>query len=274
MPANTTDDSAGIAQQLKTTTVAPAREPYRPPSMRNKDGAPATPAASVSSFLASRPTSLRQASSTSFDRSSGGSFERSAGSGSSSRGFSGGFSNSRSNKADKEPTDEFYLRDDVKGRNQRVEQTLFGSQHNSGINFGRYEDIPVEVSGNEPPAPIDDFENSKMDALAKYNVKLAGYSSATPVQRHSVGIVTAGRDLMACAQTGSGKVLLINKRLLRSCCPSSVSISLMASQTPRRRTAAARSSHTVLFWHRHASSQCKSTKKLKSLLIARGFAPA
>ncbi len=45
-----------------------------------------------------------------------------------------------------------------------------------------------------------------MDPLSKSNILMAGYTNPTPVQRHSVGIVTAGRDLMACAQTGSGKV--------------------------------------------------------------------
>jgi ATP-dependent RNA helicase DDX3X len=44
-----------------------------------------------------------------------------------------------------------------------------------------------------------------LDDLLKSNIKLANYKNATPVQRHSVSIVTNGRDLMACAQTGSGK---------------------------------------------------------------------
>ena len=35
--------------------------------------------------------------------------------------------------------------------------------------------------------------------------QLAHYSKPTPVQKHAVPIIIGKRDLMACAQTGSGK---------------------------------------------------------------------
>ncbi|KAI9011235.1 P-loop containing nucleoside triphosphate hydrolase protein [Gaertneriomyces semiglobifer] len=105
----------------------------------------------------------------------------------------------------KDPNDEFAHRPDVKPRDERMEKQLYGSQHNSGINFEKYDDIPVEASGHDAPDPISNFDDSDMDELAKSNVKLAGYKHPTPVQKYSVAIVTAGRDLMACAQTGSGK---------------------------------------------------------------------
>ncbi|KAJ1340031.1 hypothetical protein BSLG_005355 [Batrachochytrium salamandrivorans] len=112
--------------------------------------------------------------------------------------------NSSRREYQKDPSDEFFSRSDVKARDPRLEEKLYGQQHNSGINFDRYDDIPVEVSGEGAP-PINNFDDSAMDPLAKSNVKLAGYTNATPVQRYSVAIVTSGRDLMACAQTGSGK---------------------------------------------------------------------
>ncbi|XP_062227668.1 DEAD-box ATP-dependent RNA helicase 52A-like [Phragmites australis] len=66
-------------------------------------------------------------------------------------------------------------------------------------------DIPVEVSGEGAPAPADGFEAAGLAGAVLRNVARCGYESPTPVQRYALPIVVAGRDLMACAQTGSGK---------------------------------------------------------------------
>jgi len=93
-------------------------------------------------------------------------------------------------------------------RNERVEQELFGAggHEPSGINFDRYEDIPVEATGSDVPAPIEDFRNLKgMTEIIAANIDMAHYSKPTPVQKNAIPVIMAKRDLMACAQTGSGK---------------------------------------------------------------------
>lgn len=90
------------------------------------------------------------------------------------------------------------------GEEEETEQP-FSEQENSGINFDAYEDIPVETSGDNVPTPVNTFADIDLgDALNK-NIQRCKYVKPTPVQRHAIPISLAGRDLMACAQTGSGK---------------------------------------------------------------------
>ncbi|CCK68015.1 DEAD-box ATP-dependent RNA helicase DED1 KNAG_0A03280 [Huiozyma naganishii CBS 8797] len=94
--------------------------------------------------------------------------------------------------------------------NKRIELQLFGEAddpafQSSGINFDSYDDIPVEATGENVPEPITEFTAPPLDDLLMENVKLARFTKPTPVQKYSIPIISIGRDLMACAQTGSGK---------------------------------------------------------------------
>lgn len=94
--------------------------------------------------------------------------------------------------------------------NPRMERELFGtpddpSKQHTGINFEKYDDIPVEASGHDTPEPVLTFSNPPLDDHLIRNIELAHYKVPTPVQKYSIPIVMGGRDLMACAQTGSGK---------------------------------------------------------------------
>ncbi|TFK68731.1 ATP-dependent RNA helicase ded-1 [Pluteus cervinus] len=98
----------------------------------------------------------------------------------------------------------------VGARNTRLEKELFGdaqdpSKQHTGINFEKYDDIPVEVTGAGVPEPVLAFTSPPLDAVLLENIRYAMYTTPTPVQKHSIPIVANGRDLMACAQTGSGK---------------------------------------------------------------------
>lgn len=61
------------------------------------------------------------------------------------------------------------------------------------------------VTGTNPPHRIETFEESGLRQILLDNVKRSGYKNPTPVQKHALPIIKEGRDLMACAQTGSGK---------------------------------------------------------------------
>ena len=75
----------------------------------------------------------------------------------------------------------------------------------SGINFDKYEDIPVEASGNDVPDGIRSFEEVSLTPIIRSNIQMANYTAPTPVQKNSIPVILKNRDLMACAQTGSGK---------------------------------------------------------------------
>jgi ATP-dependent RNA helicase DDX3X len=95
-------------------------------------------------------------------------------------------------------------------KNAALEKELFGEIddpkfQSSGINFDNYDDIPVEASGDNVPEPITTFTSPPLEELLLENVKSAHFTKPTPVQKYSIPIVAAKRDLMACAQTGSGK---------------------------------------------------------------------
>ncbi|KAG2199080.1 hypothetical protein INT47_005084 [Mucor saturninus] len=131
------------------------------------------------------------------------------------RGSYGGYRNNSRQDSGYQRRDESqgYWKDGVHhlgARNPRTEKDLYGThddtvtQH-TGINFGLYDDIPVEASGENCPECITTFTSPPMDSHLLSNIELARYTTPTPVQKYSIPIIDAGRDLMACAQTGSGK---------------------------------------------------------------------
>jgi len=96
------------------------------------------------------------------------------------------------------------------GQQEPSELEVFGerkAQSTAGIDFDKYDAIPVQISGKntENLKPISRFSEAKLTDSLFDNLRRCGYDRPTPVQKHSIPMVVGGRDLMACAQTGSGK---------------------------------------------------------------------
>ena len=81
----------------------------------------------------------------------------------------------------------------------RLERELFekDDQQTTGINFDRYDNIPVETSGLDVPDPIECYNIDTIGEELMRNTQLCGYHKPTPVQKYSIPIASAGRDLMA-----------------------------------------------------------------------------
>lgn len=171
--------------------IAAIKSAYVPPHLRNRPPASEPPASSVSGppstndgFGNSRPASGPQWSGSRPD------YGR-HGYGGGSRGGWGG--------RDREVNP--FGKDDVAADIDPP----FTEQENTGINFDAYEDIPVETSGQNVPPPVNTFADIDLGDALNLNIRRCKYVKPTPVQRHAIPISLAGRDLMACAQTGSGK---------------------------------------------------------------------
>ncbi|XP_022882364.1 DEAD-box ATP-dependent RNA helicase 52C-like [Olea europaea var. sylvestris] len=76
----------------------------------------------------------------------------------------------------------------------------------SELNASAYDDTPVEASGTDIPPPVMSFSEICFASQSLIeNIKRCKYAKPTPIQRYAIPVAMAGRDLMACAQTGSGK---------------------------------------------------------------------
>ena len=173
----TTNGVAANSDNAAAGNSRPTRSAYVPPHLRNRPPSSTPPPPAVS---APPPANSRWGGG---GGRSGGSFGRAA-------------SNTRTGGWEREVNP---FGDDVD-----VEPP-FDQQENSGINFDAYDDIPVDTSGDNVPPPVNAFSEIDLGDALNLNIRRCKYVKPTPVQRHAIPISIAGRDLMACAQTGSGK---------------------------------------------------------------------
>jgi probable ATP-dependent RNA helicase DDX4 len=84
---------------------------------------------------------------------------------------------------------------------------MFGAGISAGINFDKFDAIDVSLTGNnaEKLKPIKTFAEAELKDILTENVTRSGYTKPTPIQKFAIPVIMGKRDLMGCAQTGSGK---------------------------------------------------------------------
>ena len=74
-----------------------------------------------------------------------------------------------------------------------------------GANFSHYDSQKFEITGDDAPASITTFDEASLSQTVKENIAKSNYHAMTPIQKCAIPVILADRDLMGCAETGSGK---------------------------------------------------------------------
>lgn len=104
------------------------------------------------------------------------------------------------------------------------EDEIFQNVKMDGGNFELFNNIPVEISGydSENIKGIESFDDPELqlNSILLANIKRVNYTQTTPIQKYSLSAIMNKNDLIAVAQTGSGKTAgyllpIINHMLAR-----------------------------------------------------------
>lgn len=79
-------------------------------------------------------------------------------------------------------------------------------------------ELEIVTEGQDVPRPIIEFEHCRFPEVLEMNLKKAGYEAPTPIQMQMVPVGLAGRDVIATADTGSGKTVAFLLPVVVVCC--------------------------------------------------------
>ncbi|EGG15075.1 putative RNA helicase [Cavenderia fasciculata] len=89
---------------------------------------------------------------------------------------------------------------------EKTAEEIFKSKGNHGIDFDSVDDDDISIETSEHIcAALNSFMDVDLGDVLFRNIQYAKYTRPTPVQKSALPIIMKERDLMACAQTGSGK---------------------------------------------------------------------
>lgn len=92
---------------------------------------------------------------------------------------------------------------------ENEEEIFQNARTTDGGNFELFHNIPVEISGydSENVKGIESFDDPELQLnnILLTNIKKVNYTQTTPIQKYSLSAIMNKNDLIAVAQTGSGK---------------------------------------------------------------------
>ncbi|GIC86657.1 DEAD/DEAH box helicase [Aspergillus udagawae] len=96
---------------------------------------------------------------------------------------------------------------DVGPPNKDLEDMLFRNEfiNRAGLKIGNLQKIDVIAESRERPNPVKNFDDAGLHPIMRENIRLCNYEVPTPIQAYAIPAVLTGHDLIAIAQTGSGK---------------------------------------------------------------------
>ncbi|RMZ91394.1 hypothetical protein DV736_g1364, partial [Chaetothyriales sp. CBS 134916] len=96
---------------------------------------------------------------------------------------------------------------DIGPKVPELEEQLFRSEliTRQGIKFEEISSIKVIAESAEKISPIVDFKSAGLHPVMVENIGRCNYFIPTPIQAYTIPAVVSGHDLIATAQTGSGK---------------------------------------------------------------------
>ncbi|MCJ1473462.1 hypothetical protein MMC13_002113 [Lambiella insularis] len=96
---------------------------------------------------------------------------------------------------------------DIGPAHPELEKQLFRDRFitRAGTKLSTYTAADVTVESETTVAPIANFEDAGLHPIMLQNIKLCGYFNPTPIQAYCLPAVLSNHDLIAVAQTGSGK---------------------------------------------------------------------
>ncbi|GAB7359756.1 hypothetical protein MBLNU230_g6928t1 [Neophaeotheca triangularis] len=94
---------------------------------------------------------------------------------------------------------------DVLPPNPQLEQVLFGGDRSRPGDFVQALVQNATVEGPNSMMPIRKFEDAGLHPVVLDNTQKCGYTSPTTIQGYTIPAVLGGHDVVAVAQTGSGK---------------------------------------------------------------------